>query len=95
MVSRVCLDCQDHLESLENQVKRVLLEKLVLLEQQVQGEKEVLLEKEVKLGPMVCRDLKVVQVHQDQMDQREALVQLVLLEKQELQDFKECLEKEA
>lgn len=33
-------------------------------------EKEALLEKEVKLGLMVCRDQKVVQVDQDQMGQR-------------------------
>lgn len=63
--SRVCLEHRAHLESQENQVIRVLLERLVMLELQAQEEKEALQEKEVKLDPMGCRDPKVARVHLD------------------------------
>lgn len=41
-----------------------------------------------------CRDPKVVQVDQAQMDQRVTQVQLVLLGSQEVQDFRGCQERE-
>lgn len=50
-VSRVCLEGQDHLESLGSQALRVWLERLVLVDLQVPGEKEALQEREVKSGP--------------------------------------------
>lgn len=84
--SRVCLDNQVLLESLENQEMRVLLERSVQEELQVQEEKEVLQEKEVKSDPTGCRDLKVVQVDQDQTGQRGTLVQREQEENQEVQD---------
>lgn len=67
LASRVCPEHQAHLESQESQVTRVLQERLGKLALQDQEEREVLQEKEVKLGPMGCRDPKVVQVHPDQM----------------------------
>lgn len=95
MVSRACPGCQAHLESQENQVTRVSLEKQGLLVLPVQEEKEAPQEREVKSGPMGCRDPKAVQVHQDQMDQRVMPVHRALLVSQEVQDCRGCQGREA
>lgn len=67
-----------------------MLERQGLLVLQVRGEKEALQEREVKSDPTDCRDLKVVQVDQDQMGQRVTLVQKGVSENQEVQDFRGC-----
>lgn len=93
--SRVCQDLRAALESQENQVLRVLLERLVLLVPRDQGENEALQEREVRWDLMGCRDLRVVPEHQDQTDKRAVLVLQVASESQELRVLWECQEKGA
>lgn len=94
MVSRVCQEYQDHPESQENQVLRVLLEKPVLAGEPDLGANEDLQEREGASGPTGCRDLKVVQVDQDQTGQRVASVLRVLQEREVVQDLWGCPERE-